>query len=284
MTKIYDCFPFYNELDLLELRFAELYDHVDHFVLVEGSTTYTDIPKPYYFEENKDRFKPYLDKVIHVKVDDMPRSTNAWDNDIFQRNQINRGIVDADDDDIIMVSDLDELIRPEVVDQLRQDHQTNIWGLRMPLFNFKFNYMLTTSDCYTVWAVATRKKFMIPADELRRQRFDLANFPYGCQVEDLRLVEHAGWQFTYLGDTEFAINKIRSFAHTETNIPEVIDNLNVDLSLANGDGIYHHPDYRFSPVLLDDYFPKTLVANQERYQNYLISNAVRSARDFLPKQ
>ena len=51
--KIFDCFPFYNELDLLELRLNELYDHVDRFVLVEANTTFTSKTKPFYFEENK---------------------------------------------------------------------------------------------------------------------------------------------------------------------------------------------------------------------------------------
>ena len=138
--KIYDCFTFYHELDLLELRLQTLYDHVDHFVLVEANTTFTDTPKPFLFEENKSRYSQWLDKIIHIKVEDMPHSTDAWINDRFQRDQIYRGIVDADPNDLIMVSDLDEIIRPEVVDYMRNSEQ-GIFALRMPLFNFKFNYM-----------------------------------------------------------------------------------------------------------------------------------------------
>jgi beta-1,4-mannosyl-glycoprotein beta-1,4-N-acetylglucosaminyltransferase len=281
--KIYDCFPFYNELDLLELRLQELYDHVDHFVLVEGNTTFTNLPKPFYFEQNQSRYQKYLDKIIHVKVTDMPGSSDAWVNDIFQRNCINRGIVDAADDDIIMVSDLDELIRPSVVDQMRQDHDINIWGLRMPLFNFRFNYMLTTADCYAVWSVAARRSVMPPADELRAQRFVLHNFTEGYRDNSIRLVEHAGWQFTYLGDTDFARNKIQSFAHTETNIPEIVDQLDVDRSIQHGDGVVHDPQYRYSPVRLDEYFPATLLANVGKYQNHIIADADKQVFDFLPR-
>lgn len=282
MTKIYDCFTFYNELDLLELRLTELYDHVDHFVLVEGSTTFTDIPKPYYFEDNKARYQKWLDKIIHIKVDDMPHSADAWVNDIFQRNQINRGIVDANDNDIIIVSDLDEILRPSAVDSMRNDTDTNIWGLRMPLFNFKFNYMLTTADIYGVWGMATRKKFMVPADALRFQRFQLANFPYNYKDNQIRMVEHAGWQWTYFGDTEFARNKIKSFAHTESNTPEIINQLDVERSLQHGDGVYHHPEYRFVSVQLDDYFPNTIRNNLEKYHAHIIPNADKKVSDFLP--
>ena len=282
--KIYDCFPFYNELDLLELRLTELYDHVDHFVLVEGNTTFTDLPKPFYFDENKSRFNKFLDKIIHIRVEDMPHSSDAWVNDVFQRNAINRGIVDADDNDIIMISDLDEIIRPATVDEMRADTETQIWGLRMPLFNFKFNYMLTTADKYTVWGMAGRKHLMLPADEFRQQRFQLSSFPYEYHADGIRIMEHAGWQFTYLGDTDFARNKIKSFAHTETNRPEIIEHLDVDRSIENGDGIYHHPDYKFTPVALDAYFPHTIINNQDLYASRIILGAEQSAVDFLPVQ
>ena len=108
MNKIYDCFTFYNELDLLELRLTELYDFVDHFVLVEADTTYTSRPKPFYYEENKSRYSQWADKIIHIKVTDMPHDPDAWVNDRWQRDQIMRGIVEADDDDIIIVEDADE--------------------------------------------------------------------------------------------------------------------------------------------------------------------------------
>ena len=281
--KIYDCFPFYNELDLLEIRLEELYDHVDHFVLVEADTTYTDLPKPFYFEENRQRYAKYLDKIIHVKVEDMPHSKDAWVNDIFQRDCINRGIVDAGPDDIIVVTDLDELIRPEVMDSMRQDVDTQLWGLRMPLFNFKFNYMLTSNGCYDVWAMATRFSLMVPADALRAQRFNLMHLPPGFNDHGIRIMEHAGWQFTYLGDTAFARNKIQSFAHTETNVPEIVDHLDVECSIINGHGITPHPDYRFSAVVLNDYFPATVVNDPETYQNWILSGATKTVFDFIPQ-
>jgi hypothetical protein len=280
--KIYDCFPFYNELDLLELRFEELYDHVDHFVLVEANTTFTDIPKPYYFDENKDRYAKWLDKVIHIKVADMPHSSNAWDNDIWQRNSINQGIIDADDNDIIIVSDLDEIIRPETVDAMRQDNETQIWGLRMPLFYFKFNHMLTTTDSkYMIWGMACRKRLIVPADEFRFQRFQLASLPYGYTNSGIRVMEHAGWQFSYLGDTEFAKNKIKSFAHQETNTPEVMSSIDVESSVQNGHGLGPNNSEVFVNVEIDDYMPKTLVNNITKYKKY-IAGATHNITDFLP--
>ena len=277
--KIYDCFPFYNELDLL----TELYDHVDHFVLVEADTTFTDIPKPYFFEENKNRYEKWLDKIIHVKVNDMPHSQEAWDNDIWQRNSINRGIVNADDHDIIIVSDLDEIPRPETIDAMRLDNETQVWGLRMPLFYFKFNHMLTTTPSqYMVWGMATRKKLMVPADEFRFQRFQLANLPYAYSNGAVRIMEHAGWQFSYLGDTEFAKNKIRSFAHQETNKPDILIKIDVEASVKNGYGLGPNDTEVFVNIKMDDYMPKTVMQDTHKYKKYIATNQTHTVKDFLP--
>jgi hypothetical protein len=285
MTKIYDCFTFYNELDLLELRLEELYDHVDHFVLVEANTTFTSIPKPFYFEENKDRYAKYLDKIIHVKVEDMPGDPDAWVNDRFQRNSINRGLESADDNDVIVVSDLDELVRPETVQQLRTDVENQIWGLRMPLFYFKFNHMLVTTESrYMVWGMACRKKLLVPADTFRFQRFQLASLPYNYNHNGIRMMEHAGWQFSYLGDNDFAKNKIKSFAHQETNTESVLKKIDVEASVQNGYGLGPSAAEKFVNIQVDDYMPKTLLKNLDKYSHYLATNDLQNIQNLLPFQ
>ena len=85
---VYDCFPFFNELELLELRFVELNDVVDRFVIAEAPVTHAGKPKPMSFLEKRDRFKPWLDKIIHVVVDDMPTGTNDWARENHQRNSL----------------------------------------------------------------------------------------------------------------------------------------------------------------------------------------------------
>ena len=65
---IYDCFPFFNELDLLEIRLNELSGVVDRFVLSEAELTHNGDRKPLYFNEHKDRFAKFADKIIHIIV------------------------------------------------------------------------------------------------------------------------------------------------------------------------------------------------------------------------
>ena len=89
---IFDCFTFNDELELLEIRLNVLKDVVDRFVLVEATKTFTNKSKPLIYEENKDRFKEFADKIIHIVVDDFPDDDNPWARENWQRNKIMEGL------------------------------------------------------------------------------------------------------------------------------------------------------------------------------------------------
>lgn len=278
--KIYDCFTFYNEFELLALRLEELYDHVDHFVLVEANRTFQNAEKPFYFTEQMEdpRWKRYSDKIILVQVPNMPEDTDAWGRERWQRDAILHGLVDADPDDIILIGDADEIPRPETVDYLRTSDRA-IWGFRMPLFNFRYNYMLINQDCYSVWSGAVRRRVLVSPEEFRRMRHVLGGLEYGYQDPTIEIVEHAGWHFTYLGNEDFARAKIQSFAHTETNQPDIINQLDIEASIARGAGIIQtDANYQFAPIAVDNYLPKSVQSSTN-----IILGEYPSAKDFLPK-
>src|SRR5277367_3065030 len=89
--KIYDCFLFFNELELLEIRLNEMYEYVDYFVLVESTESFVGKPKPLYYAQNKERFNQFNDKIIHVIVSDSFRG-GYWEREYFQRNRIMDGL------------------------------------------------------------------------------------------------------------------------------------------------------------------------------------------------
>ena len=70
----YDIFTFNNELDMLEIRLNVLNDYVDYFVIVESTETFSGVPKPLYYELNKNRFSEFHHKIIHHIVTDTPKS------------------------------------------------------------------------------------------------------------------------------------------------------------------------------------------------------------------
>ncbi len=156
--KIYDCFTFYNEFELLELRLKELYDSVDYFVIVESDHTFTNRKKEWLFDKNREKYSKWSDKIIHIKFESNLHD-DPWLNEADQRNAIMLGCKDATAEDIIIVSDCDEILRPKAVDHMRKSINA-MFGFRMPLFNFKFNYMRTTPNQYDIWAMAARKELL----------------------------------------------------------------------------------------------------------------------------
>jgi hypothetical protein len=282
--KIYDSFTFYNELDLLELRLTELYDHVDHFVIVEANQTFTNRTKPFNFEQHQDRYSQFLDKIIYIKVDDMPGDTNPWNNEFWQRNAILRGLDTAEENDIVIVSDVDEIPRPAAIDYMRDSDQT-IFALCMPIFNFKFNYMKTNASLYDVWAMAARCEVFhdIKPNSLREMRFEFFNKPYQFSNNGCEVIEHGGWHFSYMGDTAYLIDKAQSFSHQEVNRPDFIAQIDVDASIREGKSWDRSSAEAHHIVELDDYFPQTVVNTPEKWQNYILSNSTGRAIDLLPK-
>lgn len=113
---VYDCFTFFNELDLLEIRLNVTKDVVDRFVLVEAGETHAGRPKPMMFAENRARFATFADRIAYVAVERFPSvCTTDWARENWQRNAISKGLEGAQDGDAVLISDLDEIPRPEAV-------------------------------------------------------------------------------------------------------------------------------------------------------------------------
>lgn len=277
--KIIDCFTFYNELDLLHIRLEELYSVVDHFVLVEATTTFTNRPKEMLFQQNQDRYAPYLDKIIYVPVD-LPKSSNAWDNERAQRNAILRGIEHADANDIIIVSDCDEIPRASAIEYLRNQDQT-LYAFRMPLFNFKFNYMRTTPNQYDVWAMAAKRSVFneITPDSLRNMRFNFNGLPYQHSNNGTAVIEHSGWHFGYLGNNEYLRDKAQSFSHQEVNTPEFLENIDIETSIRERKEWDRKQPNQYEIVNLNDYFPNAV----KQYTEFILEDSGIEPLAFLPQ-
>jgi Glycosyltransferase family 17 len=281
--KIYDCFPFYNELDLLELRLTELHSFVDHFVLVEANSTHQGNPKPYFYNENKERFAQWADKIIHVQVDDMPNHPDSWINEGHHRDQIMQGIANADADDLIIISDLDEIVRPVALEYMKSSDQ-GIFALRMSLHNFKFNYTRSSPGEYDVWGMACRRSFLddISPTEFRRLRFQFTGAPYQFKNNGCEVIEHAGWHFGYMGNNAWLVNKALNFAHAEVNRPEFIAAIDVEKSIAERKEWNRDSANTYKIVELDDYFPKTITDNQDKYKDFILDNPETTVYNILP--
>jgi hypothetical protein len=283
--RIFDCFPFYNEFDILEIRLEELWDTVDYFVISEANTTHQSNPKNFYLKDNWSRFEKYASKIRHVMVEDMPKHSDTWVNERFQRHAIARGLTDLQPDDIVCVSDCDEVPRAAALAAIRDDNNDyDRYILAIPLHYFRLNYVMTTPVFKQNNIIVTRGRvFTNPQDE-RAITFSTGNLPMHFANDQICVIEHGGWHWTYFGDTEHAKNKIRNFAHAETNVPWIMDNLDVDGIVKGKYGIgWDKGNERFEYVTLDDYYPQYILDNLEKYKHMIVDDATQSVYDFYPE-
>lgn len=221
---VYDCFTFFNELDLLEIRLNVLKDVVDKFVLVEAGETHTGKPKPFYFEENKSRFAEFADRIIHVKIEKFPAVCGtSWARENWQRNRIDEGLkVCAKDDDLILISDVDEIPNPELVAKDVPASGVTIYNQRY--YAFYLNY----DDVRQQYWYGTRRvryrDFLHAYDGVKVLENEIlpSIVNEGTTASKIRcrhlprsrggekVMQHGGWHFTCLGGAKAVVRKMQS--------------------------------------------------------------------------
>ena len=269
--KIYDCFQFYNELDVLDIRFNTLYDYVDKFVLVEARFTHQGNPKPLYFQENKDRYRKFADKIVHIVVEEMvpldheyivsqkdklhfKDGNQHWMRERYQRDMMVSAWTQCEDNDIIIISDADEIINPKTLQEY--DISFGYCSLIQRLFYYKLN-------C----------EIMVPWDKARIMPYSFIKNKYPSDVRcDLDRevngsIQNAGWHFSYLYSTaELVSDKIQSFCHAELNTADIIDVKRINTLIQNGQDLYGR-DHKMSYKHIDDDYPQYVLNNQQMLTN-----------------
>jgi hypothetical protein len=208
--KVIDCFTFYNELEMLELRLSELYDVVDYFILAESTKTHKGEEKRLEYEENKERFSKWSDKIINIKVS-FPDNLDAWGREKFQRNSFMPTLysLGLGKDDIIIIADVDEIPDAERIGFIKNSYKNVqkdgwIYKLEMDMYFGCLSNKQTNVKWY-------HPKIM-NWEKLKSSTPDQCRLTFDCQWW-----EKAGWHFTSFGDPNKIANKLENFAHQEYN-------------------------------------------------------------------
>ena len=284
---IYDCIPFFNELDILKLRMHILAPYVDKFVLEESTVTFSGEQKEMTFAKHRDMFAEFEDKIIYVAVDNSPMSgVTTHERDKFQKNQLIRGMTDCKPDDIVIFSDVDEIPNPKALTEIIQNFDpAKIYHLAQRMFYCFLNMEEVSGNLLSI----TGEFKGVPHKQwLGTKICSFGNLPKEGIVflrevspDDPRSVRVAngGWHFGYMGgDGERDVAKrigikVQAAAHQEYNSERYLHEA-VDRLLC-GEDIFDRKA-RFVRVPIDESYPEYLLKHQEEYAFLIAPKVSRS--------
>ena len=273
---IYDCIPFNNELDLLEIRLNHHSPFVDKFVISECPWTYSGIGKRLYYDEVKNNypFVKFKHKIIHRIYDESPNALSNWNYEHKQRNFLRA--MDYESDDLIIYCDTDEIIRGKhVIDEaVKQDR---IVTLNMGLYWYYFNCIIAPGSPYQLdysmeecFNHRWRMGKIFPAKYLTRFKnlYEIRQLFLWDRTCDYT-VSDAGWHFSNLGDPSLIYKKLCSFSHSkELNIKYQLSEEKIEERKANLKDPLGR-DVSFIRTPLD--VPQFITDNIERYGKYILN-------------
>ena len=267
---IYDCFQFFDEEHILDLRLNILNDFVDFFVFVESTTDHQGKPKKLNFEPKK--FKKFSNKIIYIVVDDTsetikkPHIGGESLVEQHQRNSIMRGLKKCHDEDLIILSDVDEIPDPNKINFFNKKNKYAVFSQRM--FNYKINLLNETENNWHGSKVCLKKDLKSP-QWLRNLKFKKYPFWRLDKPRNLQIIENGGWHFAYLKSPENILKKIKSFAHGEFNKDEFANYENIKEKISMEKDIFNRKII-YKKVEIDDTFPKYIVDNKEKLKEWII--------------
>jgi beta-1,4-mannosyl-glycoprotein beta-1,4-N-acetylglucosaminyltransferase len=260
---------------MLSFRLKELNDIVDYFVLAEATLTHSGQSKELTYQNNKHLFEEYNHKIIHVIVDDMPTTTDnmsqAWDREYHQRDCLIRGIeqLDVKDTDVILINDCDEIPNSELLEQmkihginiLKDENNLKFAFERNPNFEIKdivgfrqelyyYNIECKFNGVWSYGRALTYNKLKEIGSANTARRF--------YQMDKSEYYENVGWHFSYFGDADHIINKIKNFAHQEFNLEENLIKDKIEERIKNNKDPYGRDYINFThfPIELNSNLPK----------------------------
>lgn len=292
---VYDCFQFFNELDILKLRMHVLNDVADRFVVSESTVTFSGEKKPLYFQENREMFAPFADKIIHKVVDDTPMDVSAFMRDSHQKCAVARGLAGARPEDIVIFSDVDEIPNPEAVKRVLADFDdSKIYALAQRNFYCYLDMEETSGNLLSItgefegitgsdrkWLGTKICSYKMLSSYTTEQLRDAAQKPLMVRVPD------GGWHFSYMGggreeSVEDRVKyKIKSAAHQEYNNRSTLSK--VKKNIRNHQDILGR-ESRFEIVPIDESYPVYLREHLEEYRYLMYPKKVPFWDKLLGKQ
>ena len=266
---IYDCFQYFNEDHIADLRFNILDNFVDKFIIVESTVNHQGKPKKLHFDINN--YKKFKKKINYIVVDDTPNEIKKPHMggeslvEQHQRNSLLKGLKTALDNDLIILSDVDEIPN---LKKLNEFNDKNYGVFSQQMFMYKLNLLNLKENNWHGSKLCLKKKLKSP-QWLRNLKFKKYPLWRLDKPRNLQIINNGGWHFAYLQTVENISNKIKSFAHGEFNTKGITNIENIETKIKKGQDIFER-GHVLKKVDLDFSFPEYIVKNKEKLKKWII--------------
>ena len=266
---LYDCFQFFDEEHILDLRLNILDEFVNYFVIVESTTDHQGNEKKLNFDQSK--FGKFKKKIIYIVVDDTSstiKKNHLWGESLVeqhQRNSIMKGLKNCHDNDLVILSDVDEIPN---LNELSKYNKNNYGVFSQKMFNYKLNLYNETESNWFGSKICMKKNIKSP-QWLRNLKFKKYPFWRFDKKKNIQIIENGGWHFAYLQHSEGIIKKIKSFSHGEFNKPNITNKNSIEEKIKMKKDIFNR-DLALKKVELDKTFPRYIFENKDKLKEWII--------------
>lgn len=265
---IYDCFQYFNEDHMVDLRMNILNNYVDYFVISESTKTHQGDSKKLNFKiEN---FKKYQHKIIYL-VADFKDNENLLNHkggeshiEQHQRNNIANGLNKAHDNDLVILSDSDEVPDLDKINQIKL--KTKFTAFSQKMFMYKLNLQNLNESNWIGSKICKKKHFPLP-QKLRDLKFK--DYPFWrIDKKNLQIID-GGWHFSFLQSPEDIAKKIKSYSHGEFNTKENINIEKINQKINNNSDVFNR-GFKLKKINIDGTFPEYIIKNKELLKDWII--------------
>ena len=264
---IYDCFQYFNEDHIVDLRLHILDKYVDYFVISESTKTHQGKSKKINFDINN--FPKFKNKIKFV-IADYDKEL-AFQNhtggespiEQHQRNSLINGIKDASQEDLIILSDSDEIPDLTKLSEVKKNKKFIVFSQKM--FMYKLN-LQNLDESNWMGSRITKKKNIRSMQELRNLKFK--HYPFWRIDKFNQQIINGGWHFSYMQTPEQILYKIKSFSHGEYNNKN-INEKNIEEKIINNEDIFGR-GIKLKKIDIDDTYPEYIVNNKDKYSDWII--------------
>ena len=265
---IYDCFQYFNEEHIADLRFNILDEFVDYFVIVESTVNHQGKEKKLQFDINK--YQKFKKKIRYIVVDDTPETIKKPHEggeslvEQYQRNSLMKVLNKANDDDIIILSDVDEI--PDLK-KLNLFNKNNYGVFSQKMFMYKINFLNIDENNWHGSKICLKKNLKSP-QWLRNLKFKKYPFWRIDKPKNIQIIQDGGWHFAYLQSAENISKKIKSFAHGEFNKEQLADEAKIKNRIKKGEDVFER-GFKIKKIDIDDTFPDYIQKNQNMLKSWI---------------